>query len=224
MIDEKYKHSELTGKIIGCAMEVHKYLGNGFQEVVYQRALSIELNIQGIAHVREQEMPISHKCFSLVPLMKWPTGCPTATSPIWHIKSSANNIFLDWRVDSLPIKSFSTGDNRPQIPNKYCNIRTDCNEYRHHFTLDFQHNLKSAYKNRILTPLLNIHIRWNSQSNLKFYRLKCMKQDNDKEEKNFVTCFITSHSKLFNCPFILAVVFYFAMIFSMAISKICRIR
>ena len=49
MIDEKYKHSELTGNIIGCAMEVHKYLGNGFQEVVYQRALSIELSMQGIA-------------------------------------------------------------------------------------------------------------------------------------------------------------------------------
>ncbi|EKB50103.1 GxxExxY protein [Cecembia lonarensis] len=65
MIDEKYKYSELTGKIIGCAMEVHKYLGNGFQEVVYQRALSIELNMQGIAHVREQEMPLQYKGFDI---------------------------------------------------------------------------------------------------------------------------------------------------------------
>lgn len=32
------KYSELTGKIIGCAMEVHRILGNGFQEVIYQRA------------------------------------------------------------------------------------------------------------------------------------------------------------------------------------------
>jgi hypothetical protein len=39
MIKEQYKFSELTGKIIGCAMEVHKILGNGFQEVIYQRAL-----------------------------------------------------------------------------------------------------------------------------------------------------------------------------------------
>ena len=37
MIKKEYPESELTGKIIGCAMEVHKYLGNGFQEVVYQR-------------------------------------------------------------------------------------------------------------------------------------------------------------------------------------------
>jgi len=41
IINEKYKHSELTGNIIGCAMEVHKILGNGFQEVIYQRALAI---------------------------------------------------------------------------------------------------------------------------------------------------------------------------------------
>jgi len=61
MIDEKYKYSELTGKIIGCAMEVHKYLGNGFQEVIYQRALSIELGLQGISHIRELEMPLEYK-------------------------------------------------------------------------------------------------------------------------------------------------------------------
>lgn len=48
MINEKYKYSDLTGKIIGCAMEVHRHLGNGFQEVVYQRALSIELNMQNL--------------------------------------------------------------------------------------------------------------------------------------------------------------------------------
>jgi len=65
MIDEKYKYSELTGKIIGAAMEVHKYLGNGFQEVVYQRALSIELNMQNIAHEREKEMPLQYKGFNI---------------------------------------------------------------------------------------------------------------------------------------------------------------
>ena len=35
------KYKDLTGRIIGAAMEVHKHLGNGFQEVIYQRALSI---------------------------------------------------------------------------------------------------------------------------------------------------------------------------------------
>ena len=61
MSKEEYKERELTGKIIGCAMEVHKHLGNGFQEVVYQRALSIELNLQGLEHEREKEMPLQYK-------------------------------------------------------------------------------------------------------------------------------------------------------------------
>ncbi len=60
-INEKYKHSELTSKIIGCAMEVHKYLGNGFQEVIYQRALEIEFRLQGINAQREFVMPLSYK-------------------------------------------------------------------------------------------------------------------------------------------------------------------
>ena len=60
-IDEKYKYSALTSKIIGCAMEVHKQLGNGFQEVIYQRALAVEFSLQGIAFEREFEMPIFYK-------------------------------------------------------------------------------------------------------------------------------------------------------------------
>ena len=45
MINEQYKYSELTGKIIKCAMTVHSILGNGFQEFIYQRALAIEMPI-----------------------------------------------------------------------------------------------------------------------------------------------------------------------------------
>jgi GxxExxY protein len=56
MIDEKYKHSELTSKIIGCAMIVHKTLGNGFQEVIYQRALEIEMRLANLNFNREFEM------------------------------------------------------------------------------------------------------------------------------------------------------------------------
>lgn len=55
------KHKELTYKIIGCAMEVHKHLGNGFQEVIYQRALDIEMASQGIDFSREFEMQIQYK-------------------------------------------------------------------------------------------------------------------------------------------------------------------
>lgn len=58
MINEQYKYSELTSKIIGCAMAVHVALGNGFQEVIYQRALEIEMRLMGIEFSREFEMPI----------------------------------------------------------------------------------------------------------------------------------------------------------------------
>lgn len=48
----------LTKKIIGCAMKVHTTLGNGFQEVIYQRALEIEMKLDGLSFAREMEMPI----------------------------------------------------------------------------------------------------------------------------------------------------------------------
>jgi len=58
MIKPEYKYSELTGRIIRCAMEVHNELGNGFQEVIYQRSLEHEMKLQGISFEREFEMPI----------------------------------------------------------------------------------------------------------------------------------------------------------------------
>jgi GxxExxY protein len=61
MINEQYKYSELTSKIIGCAMTVHKTLDNGFQEVIYQRALAIELELAGIRFQREFVMPVYYK-------------------------------------------------------------------------------------------------------------------------------------------------------------------
>ena len=61
MIKKEYKYSEITGKIIGAAMEVHSFLGNGFQEVIYQRALSYEMGLQNISHSREFEMNVMYK-------------------------------------------------------------------------------------------------------------------------------------------------------------------
>ncbi len=58
---EEYKYKETTGKIIGAAMEVHKFLGNGFQEVIYQRALAIEFGHWHINYQREFVMPIHYK-------------------------------------------------------------------------------------------------------------------------------------------------------------------
>ena len=55
------KHKDITEKIIGCAFEVHKFLGNGFQEVIYQRALALEFNNAGLFFKRELEIPIYYK-------------------------------------------------------------------------------------------------------------------------------------------------------------------
>ena len=49
---------EITYKVNGCAMKVHNTLGNGFQEVIYQRCLAIELQNAGIAFAREVEQKI----------------------------------------------------------------------------------------------------------------------------------------------------------------------
>ena len=54
-------HDDLTYKIIGCAMKVHNTLGNGFQEVIYQRCLAIEMEKQGLNFAREQEIPIYYE-------------------------------------------------------------------------------------------------------------------------------------------------------------------
>jgi GxxExxY protein len=61
MVDSKYRYSSLTAKIIGCAMEVHKVIGNGFQEVIYQRALALEMESQNLKFYREFEMCIFYK-------------------------------------------------------------------------------------------------------------------------------------------------------------------
>ena len=53
-----YKYGEITEKVIGAAFRVHGTLGNGFQEVIYQRALELELKFMGLDYAREFEMPI----------------------------------------------------------------------------------------------------------------------------------------------------------------------
>jgi GxxExxY protein len=58
---QDFKYKEITEKIIGAAMRVHAGLGNGFQELVYQRALDIEMGDSGLRFVREFSMPLFYK-------------------------------------------------------------------------------------------------------------------------------------------------------------------
>src|SRR5947207_11706513 len=59
-VNPNYEDSDLTSLIIGCAFRVHSKLGCGFQEVIYQRSLALELEKLGIYYEREFEMPIHY--------------------------------------------------------------------------------------------------------------------------------------------------------------------
>ena len=60
-MNRELKHKEITEKILGASFEVHKFLGNGFQEVIYQRALAYEMRRAGLDFAREIEMEIFYR-------------------------------------------------------------------------------------------------------------------------------------------------------------------
>jgi GxxExxY protein len=59
--NEKYYKSDITGRIIWCSQKVHSFLGNGFQEKIYQNALEIEFKRNGLNFIREKEMDIIYE-------------------------------------------------------------------------------------------------------------------------------------------------------------------
>lgn len=61
VLNTTLKYSDITEKVIGCAFEVHKFFGNGFQEVIYQRALALEFSKAGLVFAREIDQPIFYK-------------------------------------------------------------------------------------------------------------------------------------------------------------------
>ncbi len=60
-MNAELKYKDITEKIIGASFEVHKFLGNGFQEVIYQRALAYEMRKSGLEFAREIEQDIFYK-------------------------------------------------------------------------------------------------------------------------------------------------------------------
>jgi GxxExxY protein len=61
----EYQYSDITEKIIGASMKVHRYLGNGFQEVIYQRCLVIEFEKMGLRFEREKEQTIYYESIAV---------------------------------------------------------------------------------------------------------------------------------------------------------------
>ena len=59
------KYENITRRIIASAMKVHSTLGNGFQEVIYQRAMEIEMPYEQLSFKREMEMPIYYREFQI---------------------------------------------------------------------------------------------------------------------------------------------------------------
>jgi GxxExxY protein len=64
-INNNYYKSDISSKIIGCAQRVHRFLGNGFQEVIYQRALALEFRKVDLIFAREKEMKIFYDDISI---------------------------------------------------------------------------------------------------------------------------------------------------------------
>jgi len=61
MAESDLLHAELTHKIIGAAMEVHRTLGTGFLEAVYEDALAVELRLQGIRYEKQKALCVFYK-------------------------------------------------------------------------------------------------------------------------------------------------------------------
>lgn len=61
MIKPEYKYSDITERIIGCAMKVHGKMGNGYREVIYQRCLEIEMEKAGLKFNRELEVNVYYE-------------------------------------------------------------------------------------------------------------------------------------------------------------------
>ena len=61
IVKKKYPASSITGKVIGTAMEVHKHLGPGFLESVYEEALAVEFRCQGIPFERQKGLPVYYR-------------------------------------------------------------------------------------------------------------------------------------------------------------------
>jgi len=65
MDNKDFKYKDITEKIIGCAMKAHRTLGNGFQEVIYQKALGIEMYKNGLKFEREKSMDIYYEGYKI---------------------------------------------------------------------------------------------------------------------------------------------------------------
>lgn len=108
IVNEAYDYSAITGKIIGCAMEVHRFLGNGFQEVIYQRALAIEMRRQGLSFAREFEMTVFYKD-EYIGKRRVDFLVEDAVSVELKAKSELDDVHLNQAINYLEVYHIQTG-------------------------------------------------------------------------------------------------------------------
>lgn len=104
----KYKYQELAEEILGAAMEVHQLSGNGFQEVIYQRAPVIVFEMRNIEYEREKEMPLLYKGYDIGTRR---VDSFTAEKITLDIKTVAplENVHLAQTINYLETYDFETG-------------------------------------------------------------------------------------------------------------------
>jgi GxxExxY protein len=108
MGEQELLYKELTHKVIGCAMEVHRVLGPGFQEYIYQRALAIEMKTAGIGFEEEFELPIHYKG-QKIGLRRVDFWIDKTVSLEIKAKSEIENAHLAQAINYIEASNVSTG-------------------------------------------------------------------------------------------------------------------
>jgi len=108
MEERELPFKELTHKVIGCAMEVHRVLGPGFQEYIYHRALAIEMKNAGIKFEEEFELLIHYKGHK-VGLRRVDFWIDNTVSLEIKAKSDFDNTHLAQAINYIEASNISTG-------------------------------------------------------------------------------------------------------------------
>ncbi len=108
MGERELPFKELTHRVIGCAMEVHRVMGAGFLEYIYQRALAIEMNTAGIKFEEEFEIPIHYKG-DKIGLRRVDFWIENNVSLEIKAKSELDNTHLAQAINYIEASNVSTG-------------------------------------------------------------------------------------------------------------------
>jgi GxxExxY protein len=108
MTERELPFKELTYKVIACAMEVHRVMGPGFQEYIYQRALAIEMKNSGIKFQEEFEIPVHYKG-EMIGLRRADFWIENTVSLEIKARTELDNTHLAQAINYIEASNVSTG-------------------------------------------------------------------------------------------------------------------